>query len=627
MWCLFAKSKAQLRALVLVPAFFLFSIAAAGAADGSGSATVAPNSVEASSTGNNFDFTYTASEDMGDGSVRMSTAAGWPNPTANNTTVTVVNGLTGEVIDPLDADPPTGWSGSIDALVCVGCFVNMSTETNANAVYAGTGSLEASINLNVGVGSVARINFNFAQPQDWSGYTHISFHIRKDALAALDLLAGAAFRLSEGANLDSNQDEVYPFSAQLLNLQLFNQGDWVQVIVPLSNATANRDSVRSYGITIPSLASASLVGNIRMDHVMAGPAGPVFSGNTATQGLIYLDQGGTVTFHYDGITAPGAGTYTFPFSQSVDASGNLTALASSPQITVTGSGGGANPETNCVDGADNDGDGASDCADPDCANTPACPDDETSCNNGSDDDHDGGIDCADSDCANNPACSNPGGDDDGDGVDNDDDNCVTVPNPNQADRDGDGIGDACDNVIDEDADSDGHDEQAVDENGDQCYGDNYNDPDGSSNDCIRVDGSNDGCADFFIDTDLSGCSQDCPEVFWDPTNDVLSPITETQLDVDGDGDTDMVCAYDADGDGGDDSFVEPTGDPTRGNVGGVGGGLPNPFAVQGSGNGCQLSKQNSGASMSWEYYVILVLGIGTLLGWGLILSHKKKNPK
>jgi hypothetical protein len=61
-------------------------------------------------------------------------------------------------------------------------------------------------------------------------------------------------------------------------------------------------------------------------------------------------------------------------------------------------------ETNCTDKVDNDGDGKTDCADPDCASDPACKPIETNCTNGIDDDGDGLTDCKDPDCANDPAC-------------------------------------------------------------------------------------------------------------------------------------------------------------------------------------------------------------------------------
>jgi hypothetical protein len=74
-----------------------------------------------------------------------------------------------------------------------------------------------------------------------------------------------------------------------------------------------------------------------------------------------------------------------------------------------------------------------------------------------------------------------------------------------------------------------------------------------------------------------------------------------EVDTDGDGDLEAVCAFDSDGNGEDDSFeLAGTGDDTGGDggsdsgdgagdgteIGGAGAGGPNPFSVQGG--GCSL---------------------------------------
>ncbi|MGQ9590104.1 MAG: hypothetical protein ACUVYA_07400 [Planctomycetota bacterium] len=63
--------------------------------------------------------------------------------------------------------------------------------------------------------------------------------------------------------------------------------------------------------------------------------------------------------------------------------------------------GGAQVEI-CNNGVDDDGDQLVDCADPDCAEDPACR--KENCTNGVDDDGDQLVDCADPDCAEDPAC-------------------------------------------------------------------------------------------------------------------------------------------------------------------------------------------------------------------------------
>ncbi|HKY62496.1 MAG TPA: hypothetical protein VJR29_03675 [bacterium] len=177
-----------------------------------------------------------------------------------------------------------------------------------------------------------------------------------------------------------------------------------------------------------------------------------------------------------------------------------------------------------------------------------------------------------------------------------------------------------------DTDGDGNQEQACDTDGDGCYGDVYVDPDGSSSACINIDGNNDGCADFFIDTDKSGCVLECPEVFWDPTQGILNDISEVDLDVDGDNDPDQVCAYDSDDDGDDDSFVDPDPqNPDDSGVGGEGGGGGNPF-IQG-GSGCGLA----GPAVPATAMALLAMGLGVILvGMGMRMRRSpawRKNRK
>ena len=66
----------------------------------------------------------------------------------------------------------------------------------------------------------------------------------------------------------------------------------------------------------------------------------------------------------------------------------------------------AETETICEDGIDNDGDGAIDCADPDCLGISFCgPEGKfDTCSDGYDNDGDNDIDCADSGCAKNRSC-------------------------------------------------------------------------------------------------------------------------------------------------------------------------------------------------------------------------------
>lgn len=68
-----------------------------------------------------------------------------------------------------------------------------------------------------------------------------------------------------------------------------------------------------------------------------------------------------------------------------------------------------NPVEICDDGVDNDGDGLTDCDDPDCDSDPSCaPVEPEICNDGIDNDGDGLTDCDDPDCSEAPACQPTG---------------------------------------------------------------------------------------------------------------------------------------------------------------------------------------------------------------------------
>lgn len=72
-------------------------------------------------------------------------------------------------------------------------------------------------------------------------------------------------------------------------------------------------------------------------------------------------------------------------------------------------------ENVCDDGVDNDGDGNTDCDDPDCADASVCADTTEICDDGIDNDGDGAIDCADIQCQSDPACMTAESDNGGSG--------------------------------------------------------------------------------------------------------------------------------------------------------------------------------------------------------------------
>ena len=139
-----------------------------------------------------------------------------------------------------------------------------------------------------------------------------------------------------------------------------------------------------------------------------------------------------------------------PVEPSMNAPDMVAATSYGPFVSVPELGQ-SEPETQCNDGIDNDGDGAVDCLDSDCSESSFCaqddPEDEV-CNDGIDNDGDGATDCVDIDCSNDVFCVVDDNDVDGNTVDSSSPLLVSGTDENSGydgagdDDNGDGVG-AC----------------------------------------------------------------------------------------------------------------------------------------------------------------------------------------
>jgi subtilisin family serine protease len=116
----------------------------------------------------------------------------------------------------------------------------------------------------------------------------------------------------------------------------------------------------------------------RAGNVVASGSGYSGAGSTVNQTIALDPADYTFTIfdsYGDGICcAYGSGWYELVNSSGtvLAAGGAFTSSESTPFTVSGGGGGGPTSETSCDDGIDNDGDGATDCADSDCSADPVC---------------------------------------------------------------------------------------------------------------------------------------------------------------------------------------------------------------------------------------------------------------
>jgi len=217
----------------------------------------------------------------------------------------------------------------------------------------------------------------------------------------------------------------------------------------LSDSTENGPEL-AYELTAPAgatvTASLTIGGNGDLDlFLVPTDGGASCSPSACLQGS------------YNSGTSPESLSFTMPAAGAflvVD----TWEVASPFTLSLSCNGNTQTPDENCTNMNDDDGDGAVDCADPDCAAHPDCAPTQEHCSNQVDDDGDGAADCADPDCATHPDCApgqppgevcNNGMDDDGDGaVDCADSDCAAHPDcaPDPP------PGEVCNNGMDDDGD-------------------------------------------------------------------------------------------------------------------------------------------------------------------------------
>jgi hypothetical protein len=305
--------------IAVLSACAVFSFSPVWAADGSGTNSVNPTTAVIGSTGNTLTFTFTGAETMDSGGISITVPTSWSAPQASAgvagyTTASSTSGIIATVEDALDS--AASWAA--DSGAC-----NQGLSATSSVLHEGSASLAC---RNVSATNNTKFYRNLSGAENWSGYTNAAFWIRTSA----NLSAGQLKFL-----YDDNTNVASPIAS--INVPAVTANTWVYANLTLSGV---RTSVASFGFQI---AGASAQTNtIYIDDLLLGPGLPSFPGSgeisvrflslpTSTTASVTYGAGGGAS----GATAPSVGgVYAFTTRSRASDSGTLTAIASSPSVTI-----------------------------------------------------------------------------------------------------------------------------------------------------------------------------------------------------------------------------------------------------------------------------------------------------
>ncbi|GEM_PF-494858 len=285
---------------------------------GSGTCTVNPTSVVAGSTGNNFTFTFTASENMDSGEISITVPSGFSAPQNSNPAgagyVSInagSSGVAGDLLDNLNSI--SGWYPSDSDL----------TISSDSSVKKEGYSMRITVDDAASGGEY--VYFNYFSSRDWSAYTAIGFwvHTSKNTSSG-----DIQFLLSENANLLSPSETI--------DLPALSANVWYFIRLSFTGAGTTRDAVLSYGFKYNNDFFGTSTGYIRFDEIFLAPSQkPVISGSDIKVRLFSMLINDTIIIDYQNVAAPSsAGTYTFTTKSRSSSSATLSTISSSPTVTV-----------------------------------------------------------------------------------------------------------------------------------------------------------------------------------------------------------------------------------------------------------------------------------------------------
>ncbi|HOB89955.1 MAG TPA: Ig-like domain repeat protein, partial [Candidatus Colwellbacteria bacterium] len=228
--------------VVLCGSVFLSSLwlKYASAVDGSGTNTVNPTTTTASSTGNEFDFTYTASETMDSGGINITVPAGWSSPQGTSGvpgyTTAASTGIIANQKNSLDSS--AGWA--------VTNHMSLSSDTVDKQV--GVASL--SNNITSSAAANEQWYFNYGSAENWgssvSGNLRTGFFLKSSVATSAGNLH---WQNDDSANLASPNDTI--------SLPALAANTWTYTSATLGAAA--RNSILSYGFRYTTDIGAAVV--------------------------------------------------------------------------------------------------------------------------------------------------------------------------------------------------------------------------------------------------------------------------------------------------------------------------------------------------------------------------------
>ncbi|MBC7194411.1 MAG: hypothetical protein H5U37_01975, partial [Caldisericia bacterium] len=308
------KFKALLILPLLLMLIFSYPMKLSFSAAGSGTCTVTPTSVIQNSTGNTFDFTFTAAEPMESGEISITVPSGFSIPQTTNSAGTgyvSIDSMSSDVYVARllnNMDSSSSWFSSDP---------DLTITTDSSTKKEGS-SLKITVAANAN-GSGERVYYQLLATENWSTYTAVGFWIRSSVYVP----SGSIEFAFDDAN-DLSSPSSYPIGSISANT-------WTYVKIPITGI----GNVKTYGFIYSSDYFGASSGTIWIDDLLISPSTPFISGTDIRIRFLSITTGGWIKIKYDNVTAPSTtGVKTFTTKSRVESGQNLTNISVQPTVNV-----------------------------------------------------------------------------------------------------------------------------------------------------------------------------------------------------------------------------------------------------------------------------------------------------